>query len=472
VEDSLSIRRSIWISSLVTLAALGVFILIASVIPFPEATSGRMLLGLFLAVVPAVIWLAFFYQQDHGEPEPKGLVARMFVFGALGGLVIPLLNPVITESLSQFPSPITRLIFTIFTVALLQETIKVAMVRYVVLGTSEFDRHPDGIVYGMASGLGFATVLTIAYVIESNGVVPLAGGIRAVNNALVHGALGAVSGYYLGRVKIDGKKLPWMIQGLAFVTIINAVYQVVGDLVRTGLTFNPWYSLIFSAVLAITVGAILFLFFRRALRRASGELSTVSMQIHARSQEMPWDIHVRYDLLLISALLLAGIVTIGAGLAANSQRGQYSGIDMQAGFNYPTGWLVTSESGRFVAEDITGLGSIKPTLSVIEKKLSGGGSDLSYLAAELLTARAGEVLLFRETGDRLEITVAGNPGLQVSYQFVAETPSGPTVVQAVDTYLLTGSKVLIFRYFASPDQFESSWSDYQRLLNSVVLTSE
>jgi RsiW-degrading membrane proteinase PrsW (M82 family) len=92
---------------------------------------------------------------------------------------------------------IPRIVLTVLSISLMQEVLKLAMVRYVVLGTDEFDRHPDGIVYGLATGVGFATVLTVEYILRVGGVVPQAGAIIAVQNALLHGALGAVTGYYM-----------------------------------------------------------------------------------------------------------------------------------------------------------------------------------------------------------------------------------------------------------------------------------
>src|SRR5580698_1714109 len=43
---------------------------------------GPLLAGL-MATVPAVLWLGFFYLMDRYEPEPKHLVAGVFVLGAL-----------------------------------------------------------------------------------------------------------------------------------------------------------------------------------------------------------------------------------------------------------------------------------------------------------------------------------------------------------------------------------------------------
>jgi hypothetical protein len=52
-----------------------------------------------LALVPAALWLIFFYQQDRLEPEPVGNVVRMFVIGlALAGAIGIPLTPVAVDT--------------------------------------------------------------------------------------------------------------------------------------------------------------------------------------------------------------------------------------------------------------------------------------------------------------------------------------------------------------------------------------
>lgn len=468
MEEAISLRRSIWVSSLITLVSLAVFIGLAALIPVPADSSGIVLLGVFLSVIPALIWLGFFYQQDRSEPEPKRLVARVFAFGALAAAAVtsPIVIP-IEGAISQFPSLPVRLLLTILSISLIQEVLKVAMVRYVVLGTDEFDRHPDGIVYGLASGLGFATVLTADFVLRSSGVIPLAGAIRAVDNALVHGALGAVSGYYLGRVKIDGKKLGWMAQGLGIVTLLNGVYQVLRDELSSRLAFNPWYSLGAAFVLALVVGAVLFAVFRRALLRARGDLTTVSLQAHARSLEMPWDIHLRYDALLIGALVVALLVGLGTGIAVRGRAVVYDGEEMPVQFRYPARWAIqTGGSGEVTLRDLTAGGLFKPVLAVTNEKLRSE-APLDFLVVERLARIEQQDPFYTQLSRQEGMSVDGYPAIRVEYEYVAATANGPSVVRGVETYVLVGTRLYIFRYEAERGTFEEVLPRYEQLLKSV-----
>ncbi len=469
MREELTYRRSVWISSLIALVGLGLFIGVAALIPLPRSSTGLLLLSVFLALAPAAIWLGFFSQQDRAEPEPVRLVVRVFVFGALAAaaVAVPVASRFADETVSLFPNVALRLILTILSVSLMQEVLKVAMVRYVVLGTEEFDSYPDGIVYGLASGLGFATILTVAFVLDSGGVLPLAGAIRAVDHALVHGALGAVSGYYLGRVKIDGKKVGWLLRGLTIVTVVNGVYQVASDEVSRRLVFNPWYGLAVSAVLAVVVGVVLFAFFRRAMRRAVGDLKTVSLQVHARSKDMPWDIKVRYDWLLIGAFVLSLIAGFVPGVMARSRTVLYTGPELAVQFRYPAGWGVQSgETGGLALRDLSAQGTWKPTIRVIDDKLREGAT-LDFVVAEYVTSKERVNLVFAEIERTEGLTVDGQPAIRSDYRYVTETAAGPTVVRGIETYVQVGQRLYIFTYEAEPDAFEDALRAYERLLDSV-----
>lgn len=467
MEDAVSLRRSIWISSLITLVVLAIFVGISAVIPRPHDPLGLLSLGIILALVPAIVWMGFFNQQDRAEPEPKRLIARTFAFGALAAAAAaPFASQVADQTVDQFPNVVVRLILTVLSISLMQEVLKLAVVRYVVLGTPEFDRHPDGIVYGLASGLGFATILTIAFVVQAGGVIPLAGAIRAVDNALVHGVLGAVTGYYIGRVKIDGKRLPWLASGLAVVTVINGAYQTLQHELESRFAYNPFLDLAGAVVLAVVVGAVLFYFFRLAMRRAVGDLSTVSVQAHARDKDMPWDISVRYDWLLIGAFVLSLVVGLGSGIVTDNASQQYSG-DLPLRFSFPSGWAVQGgEVGNFTIRDLAGQGLYKPTVT-IESTKSQGDISLDLSAAQ----RAGDLgsarTYFSQLGERTPTQIGGQEALQMEYEYATQVDAGPVVVHGIESYVKLGDRIYIFRYEAEPGAFEQSLPLYQKLLNSV-----
>jgi RsiW-degrading membrane proteinase PrsW (M82 family) len=467
-EDA-TLRRSVWISSLITLVGLALFIGITALIPQMGSGVGRILLGLFLSLVPAAVWMAFFYQQDRAEPEPKRLIVRMYAFGALAAaaVAVPFASRLAAPAIAASPSLVVRIILTILSISLMQEALKIAMVRYVVLGTREFDTHPDGIVYGMASGLGFATILNIAFVLQSGGVIPLAAAIRAVDNTLIHSVLGAVGGYYIGRVKIDGKKLGWMVQGLVVVTFVNGLYQVASDEVSRRLAFNPWYSLAVALVLTVVVGLVLFAFFRRAQKRAVGDLQTISIQAHARSKDMPWDIRVRYDWLLIGAAAVALVVAVVTGIVQDARVVAYTGSSPAIRFRYPGGWAVQSPEGSsFIASNLSETGLFKPTIQIVEDKTRGTAA-LDLLVTEQVAADEAQKALYTEIARTTELEIDGYPSVRSEYQYAATAGGSPIVIHGITTYVLVDTRLYTFTYEAETEDFGAHLERYERLLRSV-----
>src|SRR5687768_14713885 len=57
--------------------------LLASVVGQYLSGLGLIVVGVILALIPAAIWLAVFYQQDRHEPEPKSYVLAVFALGAV-----------------------------------------------------------------------------------------------------------------------------------------------------------------------------------------------------------------------------------------------------------------------------------------------------------------------------------------------------------------------------------------------------
>jgi len=253
-----------------------VLIVVALVTLLKPTLTGWSLLvvGLVLALIPAVIWLVFFYQQDRLEPEPKGYVFAVFVLGGLlaEAVGIPLVEDVFGVRL-WFPlSPWANILGSVLVVGFTQEFLKYAAVRYSIYPSVEFDERIDGIVYSTAAGLGYATMLNVHYVIASGGVNLQAGVIRIAVTALAQASFAGLTGYFLGRAKFEDEPVWWLAGGLALASVLNGLFTYLrGELTTTGLKlagggFNPWPGLILAAIVALATFGALFYLIRRANR--------------------------------------------------------------------------------------------------------------------------------------------------------------------------------------------------------------
>jgi RsiW-degrading membrane proteinase PrsW (M82 family) len=260
----------------IQIAALIVFVLAVEVIlsatPLVLDQSGLVVAGVVLAIVPALLWLAFFYAQDRLEPEPKSYIGAVFLLGGLlaSAIGIPLLRDTFRTEDWLGTSTLTTILGLILVVGVVQEFLKYAAVRYSIYQSREFDERVDGIVYGTAAGLGYATMLNIQFVIDSQGADLRAALIRIVITALAQASFSGISGYFLARAKFEDEPVWWLPSGVALASILNGLFTYVrGEITTTRLSlsgggFNPWPGLILAAVVALAVLSLLGWLIRRA----------------------------------------------------------------------------------------------------------------------------------------------------------------------------------------------------------------
>jgi RsiW-degrading membrane proteinase PrsW (M82 family) len=243
----------------------------------PALTGTPLILaGVLLALVPAFLWMVFFYLQDRIEPEPKSYILGVFLLGALlaSAVGIPVVEDLFHVSKWIYTDTATTLLGSILVVGFIQEFLKYAAVRYSVYSSAEFDEATDGVIYATAAGLGYATVLNLQFVIANGGVALGSSVIRMVVVALAQASFAGITGYFLGRARFEKKSWWWLPSGLALASVGNGLFNWLrGRIVQTGISLtgpstNPWLGLLLAAVVAlVTLGLILWLI-RRNIRTA------------------------------------------------------------------------------------------------------------------------------------------------------------------------------------------------------------
>jgi RsiW-degrading membrane proteinase PrsW (M82 family) len=149
------------------------------------------------AIIPSLLLLWYFQSHDL-KPEPARVVWATFF---LGVAVIPgvlLLDwPFQALLVSRIEEPhLAGLGAAFFTAAIPEELFKLIVVRGYSARHREFDEPMDGIVYGVAASLGFATLENVLYVGQGGIGVAV---MRAITAVPGHAFFGAVMGYFVGQ---------------------------------------------------------------------------------------------------------------------------------------------------------------------------------------------------------------------------------------------------------------------------------
>lgn len=159
---------------------------------------------LLLAVLPAALLMGFVWRMDKIEKEPRGLLLKLFLFGALTTVSAIALGWLGTDLfLSLFvPGSVAYMLVDNFIVtALVEEGGKYFVLKKCTWKHPAFDYTFDAVVYAVTASLGFATLENILYVyVFENGIGVAI--VRAIMSVPCHAIDAVYMGSYYGIAKL------------------------------------------------------------------------------------------------------------------------------------------------------------------------------------------------------------------------------------------------------------------------------
>jgi len=153
-----------------------------------------LIILLSAAIAPGCALFSYFYLRNQMETEPRKTLFRTFIFGLLITFPIMFIQHVMQEE-SLISNPF--LLNAVFSSAL-EEFFKWFIIFAFVFRHVEFDDPYDGILYGAAASLGFATMENILYLLTFGIDTAF---MRALLPVSSHALFGVVMGYYFGKSK-------------------------------------------------------------------------------------------------------------------------------------------------------------------------------------------------------------------------------------------------------------------------------
>ncbi len=239
------------------------------------------------AFAPSVAYAAWVRNHERAHREPWSRLARAFVWGAVGGVVLGLLVSRFLAAVLEragdggvVPRPDEApgignpsVLVAVVLVAPLAEEFAKALG---LLGIRDDHLEPeDGMVYGAAAGFGFAATENLLYgfyALATGGLVGwgLTALLRSFTSSLLHGAASAVVGFALWRVRLRRAGVAQLAAFYLVAVALHGAYNLAasaGDVVGT-----PVASLLGLAV-TVVIGVGVFRWMRGRVRKLDRALA-------------------------------------------------------------------------------------------------------------------------------------------------------------------------------------------------------
>lgn len=181
-----------------------------------------MLLVILASLLPGLFWLWYFNRYDVNDREPLGLLLLCMLFGALA--VVPALSlEAPFKNYLQSSNPlIIQFALSFIVVGLTEEVLKFFAVYLAAGKSQEFTEPMDGIIYAIATAIGFSVVENILY-ISAFGlfIAPLRGTLAT----LAHIGFSGLAGYFWGRYKCINRSKGEIVLGIFLAVFLHGLYD-------------------------------------------------------------------------------------------------------------------------------------------------------------------------------------------------------------------------------------------------------
>ena len=213
---------------------------------------------IFGALLPPLILMYQIYRYDKVEKEPVGLVFKTFLFGAISVIPVLILELILAYVIDLFVNPMSLIglfVDNFIGVALVEEFFKMQACKLSVWKNPEFNYTFDGIVYAVASAIGFAALENISYVISYGNLSTVI--MRALTAIPAHTIFGIFMGMHMGMAKYQIYRNNTMAakrelkMALLIPTLLHGSYDFICSLDNVGMGILFFLFIVILDVIAI-----------------------------------------------------------------------------------------------------------------------------------------------------------------------------------------------------------------------------
>lgn len=183
------------------------------------ASDPKILVLAFLSgIIPSLLWLWFWLKEDEENPEPKGLLALVFILGMASVMIVLPIQKFIQVHISSHGGQIVLWAGT-------EEILKYIAVLIVLYKTNNANEPIDWPIYLITAALGFAALENALFLVQPFSlsvatVVLLTGQLRFLGSTLLHTISSGIIGIAIGiSFYMEGYARKWFLLGGFLVAI-------------------------------------------------------------------------------------------------------------------------------------------------------------------------------------------------------------------------------------------------------------
>lgn len=234
----------------------------------PMAFADQLIIYLY-CYLPAILLALFFWWMDRFERESLLLIVAAFLWGAFGaGLLSEFWNTFFHFALDYIEKSRANNQLSAVVIAPFVEEFTKGCFILVVLRLRHIDNMTDGILIGIAVGLGFAAAENVFYALEV--ILPSSGELamwnnlwfREIHTTLLHASATAVWGLFIGysRFLKGAQKLFAFVNGLILAMVTHSFWNFMAGNATFAYGHFSVVDVLMQAELLIIFGLLLALF--------------------------------------------------------------------------------------------------------------------------------------------------------------------------------------------------------------------
>lgn len=179
-----------------------------------------MFILLSAAIAPGLALFSYFYLRNQMATEPRKTLFRTFIFGLLITFPIMFIQYVLQEEQLITNPFLLNVVFS----STMEEFFKWFIIFAFIYRHVEFDDPYDGILYGAAASLGFATMENLLYLLTFGIDTAF---MRALLPVSSHALFGVVMGYYFGKSKFtkNNRSMEYLVLSIGAPFLLHFAYN-------------------------------------------------------------------------------------------------------------------------------------------------------------------------------------------------------------------------------------------------------